>query len=259
MGYLIKCKKQSSTIRSYLSAIKAVLKDNNIKVDTDQYLLSSLTRACRLVNDKVRQRSPICKLLLLTILRQLDKDYQLQPYLRLMYQTLFSTAYFGLFRVCELTATKSKHAVLAKDVKIGWNKKKILFILHTSKTHCQGSKPQKVKISSQMMPNRQSVDSQHRNYCPYQLLRDYFAMRGGYRSKKEQFFIFRDGSPVTAYHMRKVLKSVLKNAHEKPTMFSMHSFRVGRSLDLLKYGVSVETIKKIGHWKSNAVFAYLRF
>ena len=40
--------------------------------------------------------------------------------------------------------------------------------------------------------------------------------------------------------------------------FSVHSLRAGRACDLLSYGVSVETIKKLGRWKSNAVFKYLK-
>ena len=53
VGYLIDNKKQSQTIRSYVSTIKSVLKDDRIKISDDQYLISSLTRACKLKNDQV--------------------------------------------------------------------------------------------------------------------------------------------------------------------------------------------------------------
>ena len=59
IGYLIDNHRQSSTIRSYISAIKAVLQDDGIILDQDQALLTSLTRACRLQNDRVRTRLPI--------------------------------------------------------------------------------------------------------------------------------------------------------------------------------------------------------
>ena len=55
VAYLIDNKKQSSTVKSYISAIKAVLQDNGIKLQKNQCLLTSLTRACHLTNDKVRQ------------------------------------------------------------------------------------------------------------------------------------------------------------------------------------------------------------
>ena len=37
-----------------------------------------------------------------------------------------------------------------------------------------------------------------------------------------------------------------------------HGLRAGRAVDLLRMGVSFETIKKLGHWKSNIVYEYLR-
>ena len=61
VGHLVNSKKQSSTVKSYISAIKAVLESIGIQVNTDQCLLSSLTRACKLVNDKVRIQMPIQK------------------------------------------------------------------------------------------------------------------------------------------------------------------------------------------------------
>ena len=36
----------------------------------------------------------------------------------------------------------------------------------------------------------------------------------------------------------------------------MHGIRLGHVTDLLNLGVSVETIKKLGRWKSNAVYVY---
>ena len=121
--YLIDNKKQSSTVRSYISAIKAVLKDQKIEIKEDEYLLPSLTKACRLKNDVVNIHIPIQKGLMKLILKAIDKHYAniQQPYLRLLYLTLFSTAYYSLFRVGELTA--GNHPVLAKDVQIGDNKK----------------------------------------------------------------------------------------------------------------------------------------
>ena len=70
VGYLIQNNKQSSTVRSYISAIKAVLKTNNIKIEEDQYLLASLTKACRLRNDSICHRFPIRKSMLAIILKK---------------------------------------------------------------------------------------------------------------------------------------------------------------------------------------------
>ena len=103
VGYLIKNGRKSSTVRSYVSAIKGVLKDDGIHVNEDRCLLNSLIKACKYHNDHVRTHLPINKQLLQLILKTIDQIFVSQPYLSIMYQALMSTAYFGLFRVGELT------------------------------------------------------------------------------------------------------------------------------------------------------------
>ena len=117
VGYLIDCKKQSSTVRSYISAIKAVLKTNNIDVKEDEFLLSSLTRACRLNNDVFTARLPVSKGLLGILIRRISKTYldRNQHYMALLMATILCMAYYGLFRIGELTWTKSGHVPTRKS------------------------------------------------------------------------------------------------------------------------------------------------
>ena len=149
IGHLIDSNKQSTTVKSYISAIRAVLKTNQIDIAEDQFLITSLTKACRLKNDCVKTRLPITKDLLAALLKQTNKFYKNkgQRYLRVLYQAILSTAYYGLFRVGELTS--GSHPVLARKVFIASNKKKFSFVLETSKTHWKNNKPQTIKISSQ--------------------------------------------------------------------------------------------------------------
>ena len=51
IGHLISENKQYATIKSYLSTIRAVLKQDKVKLKEDLFLISSLTRACRIRND----------------------------------------------------------------------------------------------------------------------------------------------------------------------------------------------------------------
>ena len=89
-------------------------------------------------------------------------------------------------------------------------------------------------------------------------MREYATKRGSYDNDTEIFFIFSDGRPVSPNQFRSLLKVILNKAGFNPSLYSGHSFRIGRSNDLLKLGLSVETIKKLGRWKSNAVFKYLK-
>ena len=177
----------------------------------------------------------------------MNKD---QPYLAALYLAMFSTYYYGLFRIGELAC--SNHMVRAIDTHIGINKNKILFILCTSKMHWTDDTPQSVKISATKNHNRTN------HYCPYELLRNYVGLCPKFKSADEPFFVNRDRIGVQPRLIRMLLKSTLNKCGFNPHNFSVHSLRSGRASDLLSYGVSVETIKKLGRWKSNAVFKYLK-
>ena len=259
VGYLINCGKQSCTIKSYILALKMVLLDNGISITNNQYFLSSLMRACKLENDRICQRLLIRKDLLLVLLKYVNINFQQQPYLNKLYQALFSTLYFGLFCVGELTWTKRKHAVLARKVQVAQNKKKFQFTLFTSKTHGRNAKPQKVKISSTPIGKENTTDLCGNTFCLYQKLRSYIKVRGKACAINEQFFVFTDGSPVAASHVCKVLRATIKSAGFKHKLYNTSGFRGGRAVDLMKFGVSVETIEQIGRWKSNVVFRWFKF
>ena len=250
VGYLISRKRKSTTIRSYISAIKSVLRDGGVTINENSYLLSSLTRACRFTNDQVRIRLPIQKGLLNLILIKLAVLFPNQPYLLTMYRALLSTAYFGLFRVGELTS--GDHPISAKDVHIAENKNKLKFVLHTSKTHWMDVKPQIIKINSlgasANYDGTSAVTNPRRGeelqYCPFELLRNYLHVRKkGFRTYTEPFFIFRDRLKVTPLHMRNVLKKALNLAGVDSTLYQTHSLRIGHCVDLHAQGVSMGTLK----------------
>ena len=250
-AYLVQTGAQSGTIRSYFSVIKKILKDDGYVLKVEQLQLSTLTKACKIINDHVTVRQPIGYKLLESILFEIERLFKGQIYLQVLYQTLFAIAFYGLFRIGELT--ESEHVVKAKDVSIGTNKNKVQFTLFSSKTHAQESKPQIVKISE-----ISSKDSTKHFFCPFNLIKFYFKLRGPYKSDSEQFFIFRDGEPVKPLHARNTLASLLKRLNFSTERFTFHSFRSGRATMLLKLGYTIEQIKRFGHWRSNAVYRYLR-
>ena len=266
IGYIIEYKKvQSQTIRSYISAINTVLKEDNYNLSEDKFLLSSLTRECRYRNNSTRMRLLIQKNLLVELLKFTDNYYKQQGqfYLATLFKALFVTSYFGLFRVCKLTLTLSSHVVRVMDVHIGKNKRKILFILRTSKTLSKSNRLQMIKISTKGDGNETSkrkslLDKSNGRFCPYELIRDYIDLRPKFHDTNEQFFVFRDYSPVTELHFRSTLHLMLKMMAYDKKLYNYHSFCIGRSCDLMKYGLTVETIQKIGRWKSNIVYAYLQ-
>ena len=192
------------------------------------------------------------------LLHQVNEEFQCQPYLRSLYQTLFCITYYGLLRVSEVT---TGHPILAKDVQVALNKKKILLVLRTSKTHGKNNFPQMIKISAANIKlpwEKKPINDNFNNYCPYQLIQEFVQFRGNYRNEDEPFFIFSDKTAISARQMSSVLKTVIHNARFNEKLYGTHSLRAGRTCDLFKLGLSIENIKKLGHWKSNAIYCYLR-
>ena len=190
------------------------------------------------------------------LLENLDELFQDQVYLKTMYQALFSTLYFGLFRIGELTF--SDHIIKAKDVHVGKNKMKLMFILHTSKTHWRDVKPQIVKISAQRLTDLKDYGQKvHSKFCPFHLLQCYLWFRKSHDNDVEPFFVFRDRTLVTPTQARNVLQKLLLMSGLDPTLYGCQSMRAGHATDLAEF-LDLESVKRLGRWKSNCVFAYLK-
>ena len=58
-AYLVDAGIQSSTLKSYVSAIKAVLKGDGYLWDDGKLILGAIIRGCRMKNDEIRIRLPI--------------------------------------------------------------------------------------------------------------------------------------------------------------------------------------------------------
>ena len=78
--------------------------------------LTSLTKACKLINDKVKTRLPIHKKLLHLMLAEVERSFldQGQEYLAVLYGAMFASAYYGLLRIGEVTS--GSHPILVDDV-----------------------------------------------------------------------------------------------------------------------------------------------
>ena len=195
LGYLIEKGMKSSTVKSYVSAIKKTSIIDGYKWDDKLVIVRALAKACHISNDRVTTRLPIHYGLLEMILFEVQRHFSLknQWYLEILYKTLFALCCYGMMRVGEVT--RSPHVLKAKNVHLATNKNKLLLVLYTSKTHDKSNRPQKIKITSKR--NNKSGKYVHRYFCPFNLMRHYMSVRGEYSVDEEQFFIFSDGSPVT--------------------------------------------------------------
>ena len=251
-AYLVNKGVQSATLKSYFSAIKGILVDDGYIWCDTKIVLSSLVKACKLSNDRIKTRLPIQIRLLEILLFETERMFEKQYYLEILYKTMLIIGYYGMLRVGEITT--GTHPVRAKDVHIGRNKNKMLFILYTSKTHGYESKPQKVKIQQNVQ-----VTPGKRYFCPFTLARHYLQLRGNYGSDNEPFFIFRDKEPVKPEQLRRTLRSLISRVNLDDSLYDVQSLRIGRATDMVTvFGYSVSDTKSAGRWRSNTVFKYIR-
>ena len=189
-----------------------------VEIREDKFLLNSLTRACKIHNDHIELKFPIHKRMMMSLVRKVGAFFrkQNQEYLACLYQAFFITAYYGLFRVGELTENEGGHAIAARDVHIATNKNKILFILRSSKMHNKGDFSQTVTISGVTGSD----------CCPFKILGKYLSMRPTRKNNLEQFFVFRSRMPVMAAHFRSTLKKVMKLAGYKKRRHILRSHSV---------------------------------
>ena len=250
--HLVDTGAQSSTIKLYFSAIKHVLRVDGYDWDDNKAMLTTITNSCRILNDRVMVRLPIKTRLLELILFEVSRICQGTFYVKL-YQAIFGIAYYGLFRVGEITT--GEHPMKAKDVHIADNKDKILVVLYSSKTHGRESRPEKIKIKA-----IETGREYNRFFCPFKLMREYMDVRGDYLSENEPFFVFFDRSPVTPSSVRNILKKILKALNLKPELYNTHSFRAGRSTEmLLDFNYPLSEVMRAGRWRStSAVLKYLK-
>ena len=134
-----------------------------------------------------------------------------------------------------------------------------MLLLYSSKTHSKANRPQKIKITSNFI--EKSGFYAKRYFCPFNLVNNFIQLRILYLDSsfdQQQFFIFRDGSNVKAENARQVLKTCLTNIGLNANNYGMHSLRVGRTTDLIKYNYSLEEVKRMGRWRSNTIYKYIR-
>ena len=165
--------------------------------------------------------------------------------------------YYGMFRIGELVVGcngNDCHTIKATNVHVAKNKNKIMIMLYSSKTQGTGMAPQKIKITGK----DNLKDRSKAFFCPFTTIKQFLIARGNYSSESEPFFVFRSGIKVTHQHVRSTLSNLIKNVGLDPKVYGTHRLHAGRACDMLKFGYTVDEIKRAGRWKSNAVFRYLK-
>jgi hypothetical protein len=235
-----------STARSYLSALSYQCKLHGILDPTSEFLITKLLQGMKRLNHRSDKRLPITKQLLERIIFSLPSICT-NAYEEALFSAAFSLAFYGLFRVGELTVRNrtSDHTVLRKEnLTLDPAKQLLLINVQHSKTDQMG-KGTILQIGKLNGP-----------VCPFDLVGKYLRVRPQVQGP---LFCHFDKSPLTRYQFTSVLsKAIARLQLPETTRYKSHSFRIGASTELALNGFSSETIQKCGRWKSSCYKSYIR-
>ena len=239
-----------NTIITYTSLICNSMHSQLSKL-ADHFLIKRILKSVR-KSTKPDIRLPVTESVLRDIISAASHVCS-SAYEALIYATLFSLAFYSLCRVSELTATAARQGTYSASLKDGHVyvsernslQRYVQLTIAKSKSDQYG-KSATLRIHSQ--PDKAS--------CPWRLTRRFKRMRP---LNCAQFFVHRDGTPVTDRQFNSVLKLCLEFASvPNSDQYSSHSFRIGGCSALADKGESEQVLKQAGRWRSSAYKRYIR-
>ena len=162
----------------------------------------------------------------------------LSNYETYLFKAMFLMQFHFALRIGEITS--SPHNLMFNHVEITADK---IIVQFQSYKHCD---------PEENTPHQtlRSFDS----HCPVTALAEYINLRGS--ADGPLFKINNQGVHRHIYNSK--LKIVLQAVGEDPLKYSSHSFRIGATNYWANKGLSEFQIKRLGRWKSAALYKYLR-
>ena len=168
------------------------------------------------------------------------------PFEGKLYRAAFSLAYYASLRVGEYAKPSSgkNHALLLSDVGFAVEGRETCISLLLP-TYKMSLRPAKLLVP----PAPPHLT------CPVKALKEYLRVRP---KGEGHLFLQKSGKPVTAASINSRLKACTKALNLVGT-HSSHSFRAGRTTDLVEMDLPDAKIRESGRWKSDAYLQYVRF
>ena len=245
VSHLSKQGKKASSIKTSLSGISWFFKIDGLPDPTKSFVLNRM-----LIGLKRNQTIPTSRAapITLPILYRLLAALESSPrsrYSKALFEAIFLLAYYGAFRAGELVVSATpKHTLQLKNVSLkllkeGWGVKITLPSYKHSSSQAQ------ILLTPCASPP-----------CPVGALKRYLKLRP---PGEGELFILPSSKPVTRSLLAKELKLCVARAGLNPDLYNTHSFRAGRTTDLVMTGASESIIRETGRWKSDGFKAYVRF
>jgi len=235
----------ANTAKSYLLAIGYKCKMSGFSDVNQNFIVQKVLEGMKRLNMKADTRLPITENILSSIILRLPGSCR-NAYETKLFKAAFTLAFWGLFRVGEITVSKGNdinHVISANDVHVDVELSKVVVFLRYSKTD-QFGKGVTIELKRVGSP-----------ICLFNSMEDFLATRP---STDGPLFCHFSGAPLTRYQFSAILNKTLTYAGIDHSNIKCHSFRIGGATALSMAGKSIDEIKSIGRWKSSAYKSYIR-
>lgn len=236
-----------TTIVTYMSGISFYHKIHNWEDPTDVFIVKKLLEGCKRMRRRTDVRAPINDTVLKRICFVLP-TICFSMYEAALFKAAYLLAYFGLLRVSEIVftnLTQANRPLLKSDIRIEKGLTALLVSIRISKTNQTGP------TTTLRIP----AAADNSNFCCVTAVKNYLTLRP---TGAQYFFCHADSSPLTRSQFSGVLSKAIRIMGLPTQLYLSHSFRIGRATMLAAQGVSHESIKKLGRWKSDVVERYIR-
>ena len=235
-----------TTIRVYMSAIAFAHKIRGLPDPTSTFLFQKFMIGMKKSVPSRAKLHPVT-LPMLRELIGLVQHLSTSPFTKLLIKTLMSVMYHGCFRISEIASSKfSNHAIQRNDLHFDVKPPRV--------------EPEKISLTLRSFKHsgeQQTIElmpSDEKRLCPVRLIWQFLQIR----LECPYFFCDETGKPVTRTFLMQWLRLLVSKSSFSQKRISTHSFRVGRTTDLVLQGASDAYIRHVGRWSSNAYLKYVR-
>jgi len=228
----------ANTIANYLSAVGDYCRMEGLNYDTPRtsFRVTSMLQAIRITFPKQTIHKELISINHLHLIHASVNHTTIEG---TTFFAIATCAFFGLFRLGELTLHPDVRRTLKRTHIVKETEKGLYIRLPASKTD------QTWQGCNVFIPKWTS------NICPVKALKNMLAVRN---DDADTLFIMREGTTFTRTRFLTLLKQHLPN----DPLLSGHSFRAGGATWAANLGLSELDISRMGRWSSQAFRRYIR-
>ena len=235
---------RTSTIKSHMSAIGFMFEAAGLQNPTKSFIIQKQLIYFNKNQTPSLSRKPINSNILKKLIHHIPKITH-NKYDQLLYKSMFTLMYHAALRGSEVCKTPTtKHTIQFNQIEPVTSKTlpsiKIRFISYKHSTS---------DIPSLIVRSTDDIT------CPVTAFRKYSRLRG---NNPGPAFQDQSSSPITRQMLLSILQQCLIRAGLSLDSYNTHSFRIGKTTDLVKHGMSYPKISLIGRWKSKAFLHYIK-